>query len=221
MPRATRHALNAAGEETRQRLLEATLATMAELGWAGASSRAIAGRASVNQALIFYHFGSYEGLVAAAAQLDSERRATRYADRLSGVTSLADLVEMARELHRLERESGSLRVLAQLLAGASGSPELNASLGAAFAPWVELVQTAVERALAGTPFAAVVPSREAAITIASLFVGMELVADLDPVSGADKVLDFLTHAATIVASFVAPSAPGPAAPEADPGADQA
>lgn len=72
------------------------------------------------------------------------------------------------------------------------------------------MQAAVERALAGTPFAAVVPSREAAITIASLFVGMELLADFDPESGPDKVLDFLTHAATIVAAVIArpPAAPG-------------
>lgn len=209
MARTTRPAANAAGEETRTRLLEATLTALAELGLAKASSRAIARQAGVNQALIFYHFGSYEGLVTAAARLDSERRAARYADRLAHVNTLPELVAVARELHTLEREMGSLKVLAQLMAGASTTPELYTDLQGAFAPWIDLVQAAVARALASTPFGALIPSREAAITIASLFVGIELVADLDPATGVDRLLDFLTDAATLASRFAAPG-PGQA-----------
>ncbi|MEZ5408946.1 MAG: TetR family transcriptional regulator [Acidimicrobiales bacterium] len=217
MARTTRPAANAAGEETRTRLLEATLTTLAELGLAKASSRAIARQAGVNQALIFYHFGSYEGLVTAAARLDSERRAARYADRLADVHTLPELVAVARELHTLEREMGSLKVLAQLMAGASTTPDLYSDLQGAFAPWIDLVEAAVARALDTTPFGALIPSREAAITIASLFVGIELVADLDPATGVDRLLDFLTDAATLAGRF----AVTPAAAAADPAAPQA
>lgn len=212
MARTTRPAANAAGEETRTRLLEATLTTLAELGLAKASTRAIARQAGVNQALIFYHFGSYEGLVTAAARLDSERRAARYADRLADVATLPELVAVARELHTLEREMGSLKVLAQLMAGATTTPELYTDLQGAFAPWIDLVQAAVARALATTPLGALIPSREAAITIASLFVGIELVADLDPATGVERLLDFLTDAATLASRFAVSSTPPSSAP---------
>lgn len=213
MARAMRPAANAAGEETRARLVDATLATLAEVGIAGTSSRVIARKAGVNQALVFYHFGSFEGLVAAAARADSERRAARYADRLAEVTTLAQLVDVARELHAIEREAGSVKVLAQLLAGASTTPELSKDLRAAFDPWIEPVEKAVARALAGTALGQLIPTREAAITITSLFVGIELVADLDEETGPEKLLEFLGAVATLAASVLpalpnlAPDAP--------------
>jgi AcrR family transcriptional regulator len=203
MARPQRAAANAAGEETRARLVDAALATLAEVGIAGTSSRAIARRADVNQALVFYHFGSFEGLLAAAARADSERRAARYADRLAEVTTLPQLVEVARELHAIEREEGSVKVLAQLLAGASTTPELSNDLRAAFDPWIEPVQNAVARALESTPLGQLIPTREAAITITSLFVGIELVADLDDATGPEKLLEFLGALASLAAGILA------------------
>ena len=48
---------------TAQTILTATLETLRDEGFAGATSRAIARRAGCNQALIFYHFGSLESLL--------------------------------------------------------------------------------------------------------------------------------------------------------------
>ena len=42
---------------TKQGLVEAAIETLKAEGFAGASARAIAGRAGCNQALVFYHFG--------------------------------------------------------------------------------------------------------------------------------------------------------------------
>lgn len=47
---------------TRERIVEIALGTFAELGFDGASTRAIATRAGVNQGLITYYFGSKEEL---------------------------------------------------------------------------------------------------------------------------------------------------------------
>ncbi len=47
---------------TRERMLDAALEAFAELGYDGASTRAIAGRAGVNQGLIPYYFGTKEKL---------------------------------------------------------------------------------------------------------------------------------------------------------------
>jgi AcrR family transcriptional regulator len=184
--------------------VEATLATLGEVGIVGASSRVIARRAGVNQALIFYHFGSYEGLVAAAARTDSERRATRYGPRLAEVETLSGLVEVGRQLHSEERDAGSIRVLTQLLAAATTTPELQAELDAALRPWLDLIQETLGRVLATSPFGALVANRDGAMAIASLFVGIELMAELGGPAGPDQLLDFLGNLAALGARFVTP-----------------
>lgn len=49
-------------EDTRGRILEAALAVFAERGFAGATTRLIAGAAGVNIATLAYHFGDKQGL---------------------------------------------------------------------------------------------------------------------------------------------------------------
>jgi AcrR family transcriptional regulator len=61
------------GGGTREQLVEATLACLAEQGLAGTTSRAIAARAGANLAAITYHYGSKDALVAEAL-LTSVRR---------------------------------------------------------------------------------------------------------------------------------------------------
>lgn len=60
------------GEATRQRIVDATLETLRNEGFAGATSRAIARAGDFNQALIFYHFGTLDGLLLAALDKTSE-----------------------------------------------------------------------------------------------------------------------------------------------------
>lgn len=49
-------------ERTRNKLMDATRDLVVESGWSGTSSRAIAGRAGVNLALINFHFGGKKKL---------------------------------------------------------------------------------------------------------------------------------------------------------------
>jgi AcrR family transcriptional regulator len=53
---------------TRERILEATVALMAEIGIDRVRTRAVAERAGVNPALVHYHFGSMSALVLEAAE---------------------------------------------------------------------------------------------------------------------------------------------------------
>src|SRR5919106_2186096 len=57
-----------AGERTRQRLLEATRALMAEHGEEGVTLRAITDAANANVAAVSYHFGSKEALCRATCE---------------------------------------------------------------------------------------------------------------------------------------------------------
>jgi len=168
------------GEETRAKIIAATLQTLRDEGIVGATARAIARTGGFNQALIFYHFGGVTGLLVAAAVSEGEQRAARYAPRLESVTTLAELVAVARDLHEAEVAQGGQNVLTQLLAGAASSPELRAGLMRAFQPWMQLVEESVERVLGTTPYANLVKSEDLTFAITSLFLGIELMNTLDP-----------------------------------------
>ena len=169
-----------AADGTRQRIVDAALATLKSEGITGTSARAIARTGGFNQALIFYHFGGvHEVLLAGIDQLSSERL-RRYGERLEGVRTLPELVEVATELHREDVQEGHLTVLAQMLAGSWGSAEKGHELVRRFDPWIDVVEQAIVRVIAETPYATVVPTRDLAFAITSLFIGIELLTRLDP-----------------------------------------
>lgn len=168
----------AAAADTRDRLVEACRTCLRTEGIAGVSARAIARHGDLNQALIFYHFGSVEGLLQATAREDSTRRAALYADRLADVDSLARLIAVGREIHDEETKRGSTTVLTQLLAGSLSSDELRESVLAGMDPWIDLVEQALDRVIAGTPLAQAVPTADIAFAISSLFLGMEFMTGL-------------------------------------------
>lgn len=62
-----------AGEQTRERLIEAARAAFSELGFQGATVREICRRAGANVAAVNYHFGSKDGLLAEALHFESLR----------------------------------------------------------------------------------------------------------------------------------------------------
>ena len=167
------------GAETRDRLLTAARACLRQEGIAGVSARAIARHGDLNQALVFYHFSSVDGLLQAVARTDAERRALLYADRLVGVTTLKELVSVGRQIHEVEFAEGNTAVLAQLVAGAASSSELGVAVQDGMQTWTTLVEDALARVVAGTPLAAVVPLGDVAYAIASLFLGLELMGGVD------------------------------------------
>jgi AcrR family transcriptional regulator len=191
------------GAETKGKIIAAALDTLREEGIVGATARAIARRGEFNQALIFYHFGSVTDLLVAAAVNEGEQRAARYQPRLESVSTLAELVAVARELHDDEVCEGGLNVLTQLVAGSASSPELRAGLMSAFQPWMHLVQDAVARVLAPTPYANLVRTDDLAFAIASLFLGIELMHTLEPDAGhATALFDTFGALATVVEALL-------------------
>ena len=187
------------GEETRARIIAATVGTLNEEGITGASARTIARRGDFNQALIFYHFGSVEGLLLAAALSEGEKRAAHYAERFAQVQSLAELVAVAREVHSKEMAEGGPTVLTQLVAGSVSSPTLAKGILEAMQPWMTLVEQAVTRVIGGGPLADMVPISDIAFAIASLFLGMELLANLDPAAErSDQLFDSIARVAMLI-----------------------
>jgi AcrR family transcriptional regulator len=187
-----------AGGTTRDRIVEATLRTVREEGFADTTARAIARTGGFNQALIFYHFGSVDRLLQEAFEEASARQVEKYRAAASEVSTLQDLVRIARRLHAEDLESGAVSAVVQLMAAVRG-PEEGAALLDRFDGWIELVREALERALAGTPITGMVPSREAAYAICAMFLGVELMTRLDPDrTEAEPVFDMLEAIAKLV-----------------------
>jgi hypothetical protein len=77
---------------TKAKLLDATIETLRTHGIAGISARTIAATAGVNQALVFYHFGSVDQLLAAACTTATAERVAVFRDRFAEVGSLRELL---------------------------------------------------------------------------------------------------------------------------------
>jgi AcrR family transcriptional regulator len=174
-------------DATRTRIVDAALQALRSDGIAGVSARAIARHGGFNQALIFYHFGSVEGLLVAVARRESERRSALYAPALREVSSLPELVAVARRLHDEEFAAGSVAALTQMLAGAVGSEELARGIWDALEPWTTLVRETIGRLLADTPYGEVLPADDLTAAVTALFLGIELLTGLDP-DGRDGTL---------------------------------
>ncbi|MFI1825214.1 TetR/AcrR family transcriptional regulator [Streptomyces sp. NPDC020412] len=81
---------------TRQRLLEAAVACLAEHGWAGSTVSVVAERAGVSRGAAQHHFPTREDLFTAAVEYVAEQRSRALAelpcdDRSTVVTALVDL----------------------------------------------------------------------------------------------------------------------------------
>ena len=169
----------AQGTATRERILDAAFETLRKEGFNRTSARAIARRGGVNQALIFYHFGSLVDLLLAAMDRVAEERRRRYEKVLGSLRTPLELAAQARLLYAEDLESGHSTVVAELFAASSGNPELREQMVARMRPWLEFTEQLIDRFAAGSPFAALLDARAAAGGILALYVGMDLLIHLD------------------------------------------
>jgi AcrR family transcriptional regulator len=176
--------------QTRQRLIAAVLDTVRDVGVAGVSARVVAARAEVNQALVFYHFGSVDNLLAEACRFETTRRVAAYRDAFAAVRSLRELLWVGRELHAEERAKGNVTVLAQMLAASHGNPELRAATGDALQLWVTEIESVLRRVLAAGPLHGLLDPAALAHSVSAAFVGLELFEPVHP-EGSERALDEL------------------------------
>jgi len=139
--------------DTRGKLIDGAIETLRTRGIAGTSARVIAAAAGVNQALVFYHFGTVDSLVDVACRESTANRVALYHDRFAAVGSLRDLLALGRELNVAERDAGNVAVLGQVLAGAQQDPNLAAAARYSLRLWVAEIETVLRRVLADSPVA--------------------------------------------------------------------
>ena len=183
--------------DTRQRLIDGAIETIRQHGIAGTSARSIAATAGVNQALVFYHFGSVHDLLKAACLAATQDRLDQFEQRLATVDSLRDLLAAGRELHAEERARGNVRVLAQMMAGSQGDPQLAEATAAALRLWVTPIRHTLDRLLATSPIADLIDLGGLAEALCAGFIGLELFEAVDP-AGAEAALSSLDRLAVLI-----------------------
>ncbi|MEU2587657.1 helix-turn-helix domain-containing protein [Streptomyces avermitilis] len=187
-------------EATKTKLLEGALRALSEQGIAKTSARTIAAAAGVNQALVFYHFGSVDELLAAACRHGAEQVVARYRARLDEVGTLAELLALGREMHEQEKAEGHVAMLGQLLAGAQTQPRLAPATAGGLDLWIAEIEKVLTRVLAPTPLGEFADPAGLARAVAASFVGIELYEGVDA-EGAGAALAALDQLALLLSAL--------------------
>lgn len=181
--------------DTKQRLVEAALAAIKEEGYGGTTARAIAGRAGVNQALIYYHFGDIKNLLLAALDATSAERMRSYQALLDKTETLEDLVRLARDVYREDLAAGHVTVLSELIAGSLQHKELGPEVLKRLKPWVEFAERSISKVTRDSVLETLLPARDVALGVVAFYLGIDLLHQLDPSEApADRLFD---HAARL------------------------
>lgn len=183
--------------DTKQRLLDGALAALRLHGVTGVSARTIAAAAGVNQALVFYHYGSVDDLLGTACERATQQRVAAYADRFAAVMSLRELLSVGRELHESELAAGNVSVLAQMLAAAQTGERLAGPTATALRMWSDEIESVLRRLLADSPVAEVADLPGLAKAVAAAFVGLELYEGVDH-DGGRQAMAALDQLAVLV-----------------------
>ena len=164
---------------TKENLIAAAVQTVRELGYAGTTSRAIAGRGNFNPALIYYHYGSVDALLLAALDKLGAERLARYESLVDAADSLEELVDAAARMYRSDRRSGHVAFVSQMVAASFAKPELASEVLARMEPWIDFTERALRKAAEHAPIVEA-PVEDLAYAVVTYYLGLNLLTELDP-----------------------------------------
>jgi len=172
-------AVDSAGQ-TKDRLINAASQVLRTAGYGGASARVIAKAADVNSALVFYHFGGVDQLLLAALDRSSAERMALHRATVQDVRTLEALVDAAERIYHDDMEGGHITLFTELVAAALAKPELREPLMQRTQPWVDFIEATLDRVLAGSALARLMPPRDLANAAITFYLGANLFTVLDP-----------------------------------------
>lgn len=164
---------------TREQIIQAALETLRRQGYGGTSVRSIARTGGFNSALIFYYFGSLNGLLLAALDHSAAIRLRRYRAATESADSLEDLAGVAMQIYREDLEAGHITVFSELVGASLSHPDLAPEIVARADPWLDFVESTLENVLAGTPYEQLLPARDLAYALVAFYLGVNLLTHLD------------------------------------------
>ena len=186
------------GAATRARLMEAAAQLIAERGWGGVTTRLVAERARVNQALVHYHFGSMDVLLREAAMTRMAPELTAAVGPLTGGGPLASaLQEAVASLERFEPGSRSAVLMAEVLLRSTRDPVLADRMGGEIQAFRAALERRLEEASEAGEIRTDVPPRVLATIVGATLDGLLLQrmaeADVDPEDVASGLHRLLTR----------------------------
>ncbi len=187
------------GDATRARLTDAAATLVVERGWGSVTTRAVAERAGVNQALVHYHFGNMEGLLREAVLSRLLPVLRGLADELLDERPFADGIHgTMRLLDDFDLGSDTGVLMAEALLRATRDEQMAEAMGGMVGSWTAMLEprlvTAQQRGLVRDDIAAAALAR----IIAAVMDGFLIQRMADPATDAEA-------AATTIATLLAPA----------------
>lgn len=178
--------------ETQQKLIDSALDVFGNKGIDGATVRAIADHAGVNQSLIFYHFGSVPELIIAAVEQMSNARFVVYKEELLKAKTVQDLIEILFEVFEEDKAGTCYPVLNQFIAASQNDEMMAAKAEPIFSKWLELAKESMTNVMGDVTLPNDMTLDDIAFGVISLFLGIQL---MNSVNGYEtKVDSLLNHA---------------------------
>lgn len=163
------------GRATRQRLLDAAVPLLGEVGWTKVTTRLVAERAGVNPGLVHYHFASVTDLLVAASTAFARTVLARTVEQLTAHTDVSEGVDwLLDELAGWSGADPASLAVAEAFLASNRLPDLRAELAALIADFRTDVAGWLRRHGAGDA------AMEAATVLAAAIDGLMLHHALDP-----------------------------------------
>lgn len=140
-------------ETTVARLLDASIATIAEIGYARASAKVIAARAGVSDGALFRHFGTMGDFMAATAQEVLRRQLELFGKQVAQIPAEVPALEAVLTVLRDLTASSTNAVVYELLIAARTDDKLRAVLQDVLADYSEKICDAARAIPAADTFA--------------------------------------------------------------------
>ena len=192
----------ASGDVTRARLMEAAAALVAERGWGSVTTRAVADRAGVNQALVHYHFGNMQRLLREAVLARLAPVVEGLADELLDDGPFPEGIRRTMQLldqFDLESETGVLR--AEALLRATRDEQVAGAMAGFIGSWTEMLEPRLITAQERGVVRADIPADALARILAAVFDGYLIQRMADPATNTQL-------ATTTIIALLAPTGEG-------------
>jgi AcrR family transcriptional regulator len=188
--------------QTRERVLEAVVVTLATQGFSRTTARAVAATGGFAPGVIYYHFEDLDDLFVATAHYTSTERLTRYRERTAGVNGVVQLIDRLRELYREDQSSGHVAAVQELVAAAASSPRLAEQVRQQGEQWQAVAEELIRGQIRGQMFEMLVPVRELATAAVGAYLGLEMLSHLNasPVT-PEALFDAALPAAALIDAF--------------------
>jgi AcrR family transcriptional regulator len=209
--RARRQRRSAAGDRMRARIVDAALQTLRAEGYAGVSVRTIAAAGAFSPALVFYHFGSVDGLLLAVLDRVSGDRLARYEARLRDVSSLRALASALEELYDEDLQLGQLTAVQEIVGAMAFDPELGPEIASRMQPWMTFAEQLAARIVGGSPLAGLVDPAVVGSAVIALYMGLEIVTRMQggDTTGSRALVATLSETAPWIDRLLGKGAPAP------------